>query len=128
MTTTKERIGRKIKKIRELRDFTQEYVAYEIGISQGSYSDIERGQTDVSFTALEKIAGVLGVSPSGLIEFDENVAVNNYGTATNNAYSVVNAFPIEMKQLYEEKAKLLEDKIKLLEEKNAWLESQLRKQ
>ncbi|MES2387833.1 MAG: helix-turn-helix transcriptional regulator [Bacteroidota bacterium] len=132
MTSTKERIGRKIKKIRELRDFTQEYVAYEIGMTQSSYSDIERGNTDVSFTAIEKIAGVLEVSPTALIEFDENVVFNNapYAHQTlayGDSHITHNGITEKFEKLYEEKTKLLEDKIKLLEEKNAWLESQLRK-
>ena len=118
MTSTKERIGRKIKKIRELRDFTQEYVAYEIGISQGSYSDIERGQTDVSFTALEKIAGVLGVSPTALIEFDDALIINN---ASNMGHQ--HAKNTVTYNLDEKVIQLYEDKIKLLEEKIAWLES-----
>ncbi|MES2386826.1 MAG: helix-turn-helix transcriptional regulator [Bacteroidota bacterium] len=129
MATAKEKIGRNIKKIRELRDLKQDHIAFELGVSQANYSDIERGKVEVSFTTLEKIAGVLGVSPSALIEFDEQFIFNNYNGQgsqnTNCAVTVSDTSKLE--RLYEDKTKLLEDKIKYLEEKIAWLESQAKK-
>ena len=64
-------IGQKIKKIRELRNYSQEYLATQIGISQESYSKIEAGKTNLSVQKLEHIAHILNVSVRKLLEFDE---------------------------------------------------------
>ena len=40
--------GDKIRMIRELRDFSQEYVAEKLGIRQNSYSKIENNQTKLN--------------------------------------------------------------------------------
>ncbi len=46
-------ISNNIKKVRELKDFTQEYVAKQLNISQVAYSKLERGETEVSISRLE---------------------------------------------------------------------------
>ena len=37
--------NKKLRKIRRVKDLTQEYIAFELGISQKAYSDIEQGKT-----------------------------------------------------------------------------------
>ncbi len=46
-------IGQSVKKFRELRNFTQEYMAEQLSISQQGYSKIERGEGEVSFNKIE---------------------------------------------------------------------------
>ena len=41
-------IGYKIKNIRELKNFTQEYMAEKLDISQAAYSKMEKGDTKIS--------------------------------------------------------------------------------
>lgn len=55
-------IGSKIKMQRELSNYTQEYVADYLGISQASYSRIERNQNKISVEKLELVATLFGVS------------------------------------------------------------------
>lgn len=38
-------IGTKIRKLRELRNYNQEYMSQKLDISQKAYSDIEQGTT-----------------------------------------------------------------------------------
>ena len=52
-------IGFKIKKIRELRNYSQEHMAEKLGISQVSYSRVESGQTKMDLKRLHDIAKVL---------------------------------------------------------------------
>ena len=59
--------GEKIKTIRELRGFSQQYMANELGIAQNSYSKTETGQTKLSADSLKKIADLLGVSPIDIL-------------------------------------------------------------
>lgn len=45
---TKIIIGERIRKIREIRNYTQEYVAREMSITASAYGKIERGENDLS--------------------------------------------------------------------------------
>jgi len=64
------KIGNKIKKMRELRNYTQEHMAAKLEMSQNGYSKIERDDTDVPFSRLVQIAKVLEVELVDLIAFD----------------------------------------------------------
>lgn len=57
----KEIIGKRIRKIRESKDLSQENVAEDLGMTTSAYSKIERGVTDPSTTKLFKIAEVLKI-------------------------------------------------------------------
>lgn len=59
--------GEKIKTIRELRGFSQEHMASELGIAQNTYSKLETGQTKLSADTLKKVAEILGVLPVDII-------------------------------------------------------------
>ena len=87
METTK--IGNKIKKIRELKSFTQEHMATELNMSQAGYSKIENGETDVSLSKIESIAKVLGVSLNTILDFDEGLIFNINQNATDNQAGLI---------------------------------------
>jgi transcriptional regulator with XRE-family HTH domain len=53
--------GQNIKVIRELKNFTQDYVATRLNMSVPNYSNIETGKTDVTLTRLQQIATVLQI-------------------------------------------------------------------
>lgn len=112
-------IGHKIKKIRELRNFTQEHIAEKLHMTQAGYSKIERNEVDINLEKLDKLAHVLGMKPEEILTFDEKYILNNYGEKATQSVNYHNNFPPELKQLYE-------DKIKLLEEKIAWLEKSIK--
>jgi transcriptional regulator with XRE-family HTH domain len=57
----KEIIGKRIRKIREGKDYSQENVAAELSMTTSAYSKIERGITDVPTSKLIKIAEILEV-------------------------------------------------------------------
>lgn len=116
-------IGQKIKKIRELRNYTQEYVAEKLQISQPGYAKIERDESEVNFSRLEKIAGVLGVRVEDIIGFDEKAMLNfMYNKHGHNNGLVVNQHVSELeKKLYEEKAKSQDEYIHQLKEEIVYL-------
>lgn len=60
----KESIGYRIRKLREQKDYTQDNMGAELGITAGAYAKIERGETDPSATRLKQIAEILGVEVS----------------------------------------------------------------
>ena len=57
----KKDIGYRIRKLREGKDYTQDNMAGELGITAGAYAKIERGETDASITRLMRIAEILEV-------------------------------------------------------------------
>ncbi len=59
--TVKKAIGYRIRKLRESKDYSQENMGGELGITAGAYAKIERGETDPSATRLLRIAEILGV-------------------------------------------------------------------
>ncbi len=95
----------KIKNIRELKNYTQNYLADQLGISQAAYSKIEKGITDLSFNKLEEIAVILEVNLEDILHFETDLFLNNNSEivmteAKNNNDLVQN--------LYKDKILLLE--------------------
>ncbi|MEM9339604.1 MAG: helix-turn-helix domain-containing protein [Bacteroidota bacterium] len=117
-------IGTKIRKIRELKNYTQEYMAQQLGIAQNSYSRYENPDTDVKPDLLAQIADILEVSPEQIEGFDEKQIFNNHGTMESQSGAVglyqVNHYAIDPKI-----EKLYEDQIALLKKQNELLEAKI---
>ncbi|WP_308849287.1 helix-turn-helix transcriptional regulator [Pedobacter sp.] len=62
-----QRIALKIRKVREYKNFSQEYLASKIGISQNAYSKIELGYSKITLDRLFHIAKLLDVDTHELI-------------------------------------------------------------
>jgi transcriptional regulator with XRE-family HTH domain len=58
-----------IRKIREGKGYTQDYLAIKLSISQNAYSKIELGYTKITVERLFQIAEILEVNPVNLINF-----------------------------------------------------------
>lgn len=63
----KSPVGNRIRKLREFRNFTQEYMALRLGLSVTAYGNIERGETTVSLDRIQDIARILEVHYSHII-------------------------------------------------------------
>jgi len=61
-----------IRKIREFRNYTQDYLAAKLNISQNAYSKIELGYSSITLNRLIQIAAILEIELADLIkpEFD----------------------------------------------------------
>jgi len=103
-------IADNIRKVRELRNFTQEYMAGQLGITQAGYSKIESGATDISFSKIEEIATILKVTPADLVAFDSQKYFNSFNNVkgSNNGSVIIDMQTAEVKRLYEDKIVLLE--------------------
>lgn len=62
----------KIKRLREERNYTQEYVAEALGISQNAYSRVESNQTHLTTDRLSKLAQLFEVPEYELLESGTN--------------------------------------------------------
>jgi transcriptional regulator with XRE-family HTH domain len=70
-------VYKNIKKIRELKNLTRDYVADELKMSTSGYGKIERGEVDLTVSKLEKIAEVLDVSIEFIFRFDVSLFFEN---------------------------------------------------
>lgn len=65
-------LGKKLKAIRLFKGFTQEGLAIDAGFSIATYGRIERDETDITITDLEKIAKVLSVTVIEILTYNTN--------------------------------------------------------
>ena len=72
-------VAHNIRSIREHRNYTQEYLAAKLRISQNAYSKIELGYTKLTIDRLFLIANILEVDPVELIkgEFSASLKIIN---------------------------------------------------
>jgi len=82
-------VGKKIKQLRELRNFTQAYMADELKMSIGGYGKIERDETDITINRLNQIAKILNTNLATILNFDSNQVFNQYNNKTANVNGVV---------------------------------------
>ncbi|PKP18232.1 MAG: hypothetical protein CVU07_02425 [Bacteroidetes bacterium HGW-Bacteroidetes-23] len=106
-------IGQKIRKVRELKGFTQEYMANKLAISQRAYSKMENNETKLDWEKIELVSSVLGIEPLELVAFDDNLIFNNC-TQSGKFHIFNNNFPEELKRSYEERIVHLEKEIEFL--------------
>lgn len=70
--------GQNIRKIRRNRDLTQEYMAFEMGISQKAYSDIENSKVKINLEILTKVSNILDIKPSDICSISHKCGTNDY--------------------------------------------------
>ncbi|SDE62133.1 helix-turn-helix domain-containing protein [Riemerella columbipharyngis] len=111
-------LGEKLRQARINKNYSQEYMAEVLEISQKTYSNFENDKTSPNFSQIEKISTTLEVS---ILDFlTDNKPSFNYsisGGNNNNGY-VVNQIPEKLIEQYELR-------IKKLEEENKYLKSVL---
>ncbi|WP_374172186.1 helix-turn-helix domain-containing protein [Flavobacterium tructae] len=87
--TKPNHIGRKISRIRELRDMKQEALAQALGISQQTISAIENSET-IEEERLIEVAKALGVTVEAIKSFSEEGMINYFNTFTDTKDSQMN--------------------------------------
>jgi transcriptional regulator with XRE-family HTH domain len=109
-------IGQKIKKLRELKNLTQTHLAQELGVTQSAYSKIEIGESEVTYSKLEKISSVLGMKPEDVIAFNESMVFNvmNNQNGGNVFGDINNTISETERQLYQDQISLLKDEVAYL--------------
>lgn len=70
--------GQNIRKVRRSKDFTQEYMAFEMGISQKAYSDIENSKVKINLDILSKISNILEIKPSDICSISHRCGTTDY--------------------------------------------------
>lgn len=81
-------IGINIKKIRELKNFTQAYMAARLDMSVPGYSKIENDKTDITVSRLNAIAEILETDLHTILNFD----AKNVFHQCNNHNSIITGY------------------------------------
>lgn len=104
----------KIRRLREIHQWTQEEMAEKASLSKNGYANIERGENIPNFESLEKIATVFGMKVEELISTDESNFVVSiiHGTTRDNYTSYYSNQNHSLQQELEK----LEEKIQLQQE------------
>ena len=128
-------IGNNVKKIRELKNLKQEYLAKQIGVSRRYYMMMENEEVEIKKERLELISKVLDVNVSELNSFDNKKIFSHYlsDTSLNQANILIleaanlkkeKEFFEKQRELYEKlliekdfRIKTLEDSIEALKTK-----------
>jgi transcriptional regulator with XRE-family HTH domain len=116
-------IGQKIKKLRELKNLTQSHVAQQLGVTQSAYSKLELGESEVTYSRLERISDVLGMKPEEIISFNDQMVFN----ISNNPYGGNVFSHIDQNGITENERKLYQDQIDLLKNEVAHLKEMVAK-
>lgn len=104
-----------VRKFRREKDFSQDYMAEMLDISQSQYSRIENGESSIDLEKTNKIAEVLKVNPLDIIEFEDKQA---YYNCTNSGY-YLNTF--NNNENFEKERQSYLDQIKELKEDKEFL-------
>lgn len=80
-----ELLGNRIKALRSAKNFTQEQIADQIGISRQKYARIESGTNNITLEVLSQIANVLDVQVGDITRVLDEAPVVAYRAGSEEA-------------------------------------------
>lgn len=104
---------KKLKQLRELKNYTQDYMATELGLSTRAYSKIEAGETQLTINRLNEISRVLGIEPMEILGFDHKNIFNNCNQEGNIGINHI-SIPDKLIEQYEQRIQSLESEVLFL--------------
>ena len=118
-------VNDKIRMMREMNNWTQEYVADKLHMSLTSYAKLERGESRLHLDKLTKIAEVFQVNIADLLSLDKQgliwlISGDGSGNYSNlNYYNTHNERDFQIEKLtlqLQHKTEIIEQKDKLIEQ------------
>ena len=99
-----------IKKFRELKNLTRDEIASKLEMSLSGYSKLERGDVELTISKLYRLAEILEVDISQILNFDASKVFNikDHGIANVDIQSQTNNYQDEYKDKY---IKMLETEV-----------------
>lgn len=82
-----ELLGNRIKELRSAKNFTQEQMADQIGVSRQKYARIEKGTNQITLEMLSRIARVLDVTVADITRVLDETPMVTYRVGTETASS-----------------------------------------
>ena len=85
------KVGIKIRQLRELKGYSQEYMAVELGIAQSTYARLEQDDSRINITRLQCIANILDTSVAQMMgdeisQMERIEGCMNFATQLNREY------------------------------------------
>ena len=117
-------IGINIRKTREKRGFSQEYVAEKLGINQSTYGKLERDVSNITLDRLYKIADVLEEDITTLLDIGKK---NIFTNQTNQGNGYVETINNDYKMMVDELKLVYEKMLAIKDEQNTFLKCMLEK-
>lgn len=71
-------LGEKIRILRTIKGYSQEYMASKMNISQNAYSKMETGKSKISKENLKKIGNIMEMTSEEIEAMDEHFIFNNH--------------------------------------------------
>lgn len=102
-------LGEKLKKARINKNFTQEYLAEMLNVSQKTYSNFENDRSKPGFSQVEEMAKVLDVSVLDFLTGD-SVTINSTN-GDHSGFIYQNQLPEKLIEQYEERIKELKEQV-----------------
>jgi len=123
------KIGENIRKVRELRGYTQEYMAEKLGISQRAYSSIEKENKKIDTERLKKISEVLEVDVFDLLNFNDRILFSNthFTQSGVGMFNTIHLNTTKQMEFYETQINDLKAEMKFLKEQMAFLQEIIQK-
>ncbi len=118
-------VNEKVRMMREMNNWTQEYVAEKLHMSLTSYAKLERGESKLYLDKLEKIAEVFQIDLIDLLSLNKQglvwlISGDGSGNNSNvNYYNSSNIRDFELEKLtlqLQHKNEIIEQKDKLIEQ------------
>lgn len=78
-----------IRVLREVKGFSQDYMANRLGISQPAYANFEAGRVSINLERLQQVADILEVELSDIINNGEKNFYNFYNNHNANGNQFV---------------------------------------
>lgn len=101
-------LGEKLKQARLNKNYSQEYMAEVLEVSQKTYSNFENNKTTPNFSQIEKIAQILEVSVLDFLS-QEKFSLNYHKPSGGNNGYIINQLPEKLIEQYELRIKKLEE-------------------
>ncbi len=125
-----------LKELREQKNYAQDYLAIELGISQKTYSNMENGRSRITLTQIKKLAKIYHTNPVNLVtklfetspKIIEEVEKEHPEASQYEVHHGVNSnLPLEMLEVYKRNLDDLRELLRMKEAKIKQLEEELRK-
>ena len=105
-------ISKNIRKYREIKGFSQDYMAHQLDINQASYAKIENNSTKLTVDRLFAISKLLGTDIIDLMDLKTQTIYNQ--TENENTFGKIEHFYQDNKEVYEKLLQAKDEQIALL--------------
>lgn len=123
------KIGENIRKIRELKGYSQDYMAKKMDISQRTYSSIESENNKIDANRLKAIAEILEVNVLDILAFNDKALFTNahFTQSSIGMFNTVHLGETKLNKIQEARIKELQDEVSHLREQVSFLQSLITK-